>query len=221
MGLVLWYAIGVVVFSLFTRRDWKFVISVIIASLLFICLTWFLEKKFSYELTAILLAVGFIFLSFLPRDIIPCHPATAGGVDVTDHEKIVRVGIIEFCWICGMGVVFGIVWYASKASPLVHLLDLTETSLEFRQRLLDIYQFMLGKIVDIVAFIGCILAACMAILWAGEIWRSVDDKERKQYKVTTEAAKQMAVAFLVSAGSIIIWVALPMYKNMMKVLDSF
>ena len=103
----------------------------------------------------------------------------------------------------------------ANSSPPFNLIPL-ESGLkaEYYKGIGGVAQFLLGSTINGFFALGAILAGCMAILWAGEVWRKPD--AQKSYRSTSLAAMKMVFAFFWTSFGIFAWVGMPLYSCMVE-----
>lgn len=218
MGPLIAFGIGISVYSLIDRRDKWFVLSQCIASGVLIGGGVLILTICQEDTRGPLIGSLFIIAGLLPRLLIPQHPIEADGGSNSTRQHLVSIGIIDFVWICVMGVTLAIIEIASGASPFVVTIE-KGMHTEYYDKLFEITVFLLRITIDGVFLLGGILAGCMAILWAGEIWRKTQDKDKMQYKHTTISAIKMVVAYFIVTLNVLVWVGVPLYQKMIKIAD--
>lgn len=210
---------GRIIYSAVERHDKWFLLVELIFSFIFISVGAMLLKIPYDSARGISLGLLFILTAFAPRRILPVHPIEAGGDKVTLSQKIVPLGIIDFVWICIMGGTLAFTSFTVGVSPFTDTVPCGGLSPIYYQKSLDTTVFLLGKTIDSIFLLGGILAVCMAILWAGEIWRRSDNMARTYYVLTTKAAKKMVVAFFTTALNALVWIGVPLYNRMIILVD--
>ena len=222
-----------VVYSLFTRKDLKFILIEIGTCLTLILLAFlisdklgvFLEQQFSNSETkladlifASFFSLLFMLLSFASRWFTYIKSNNVEKKDKKGEKdkknkkwkKPFSIGIIDFCWILGQGVAYGGVIFCQSYEVIIGEVEAGRND-AFYNLMFEEVSFLLGKCFEVLIFGFTILAACMGIIWAGEIWRKDD---HKGYAWTTSASKKMTFAYFGIAVAIIVWVAIPLYSKM-------
>jgi hypothetical protein len=220
MGVVIATTIGLVLFSLMERRSPKYLSTLGGCTVALLLGSMFTIRIPDDCCRGLLLGASFALCALLPRLIVPCHPLEAGGDEVTRPEHVVPLGIIDFCWVLIMAACLACVGFMQRISPVMLPADWRSSSLEYRTRLLDFTTMLFEKVIDSVFLVGGVLAGCMAILWAGEIWRKRKNSDRRWYKRTTIAAIRMAIAFFTVAYILLVHIAVPLYRSMLALLES-
>jgi len=195
------------------RRDKWFVVTEFVSSGTFFLVGLLLVHIHQNAIRGISIGILFIITSLISRIILPRHPIEAGGTIVNDSKKVVAIGIIDFVWICIMGGTIAIIAFTWGVSPFVDIIQ-KGMKPEYYQKLFDMSLFLLGKTIDSVFLLGGVLAACMTILWAGEIWRKSGEKFQDHYKFTTISAIKMVVAYFIVIFNALTWVGIPLYQKM-------
>jgi riboflavin transporter FmnP len=155
----------------------------------------------------LLIAGVFLLTSLASRLVVKRHPVEASD----PQRKRVAVGIIDFTWCSILAGALGILVFFTCTPLLADISPSGPLPLEFVQAELSSTMFLLEKTIDSVFLLGGILAGCMGILWAGEIWRKSDSQSRRKYRSTTVAAIRMTIAYFVTIINILYWVAIPLY----------
>ena len=218
MGPLIVFGIGIIVYSLIDRRDKWFVLSQFVASSFLIGGGLLLLNISQEVVRGILIGILFIITGLLPRIIIPRYPIEADGNSNSDPKQLLSIGIIDFVWICVMGGTLVIIAFTASISPFTDVIN-KGMDPEYYKKMFEITVFLLGKTIDSIFLLGGILAGCMAILWAGEIWRKSQEEEKTQYKLTTISAIKMVVAYFIVILNALVWVGIPLYQKMIKVAE--
>src|SRR4030042_849807 len=173
MKPIIVFGIGILIYYLVARHDKWFVIATIISSILFIAGGLLFPRISNELLRSLLLGLYFIIASLFPSYWLPeSLPDKSDDKSGSKTKKMsFGIRIIDFSWICILGVTLSMVTLAAEISPFVKIIKLDGTSLEYHKELLGLITFHMGLFVDFIQVLGGILAASMAILWAGEIWR--------------------------------------------------
>lgn len=198
------------------RRDKWFVIWEFVSSVIFIGVGLLLLNVHQNALRGISLGILFIITSLISRIIKPKHPIEASGSCSLEPKTLIPIGIIDFTWFCIMGGTIAIIAFTKGVSPFV---DVVQKGLnpEYYKNLFETTVFLLGKTIDSVFLLGGVLAACMSILWAGEIWRKHGEREKKEYKFTTISAIKMVIAYFIVILNALVWVGIPLYEKMNEI----
>jgi len=220
MGPLIIYGIGIIIYSLIERRDKWFLVSEFVASGLLIGCGLLLMRIPSDAMRGVSIGMLFFLTGLLPRIAVPRQPIEARGRPGSDQKQVVGVGIIDFVWISIMGGSLAIIAFAVHISPFGDVIE-EGFNAEYYKKMFEITVFLLGKTIDSVALLGGVLAGCMAILWAGEIWRKSQKKEQIQYRLTTISAIKMVVAYFVVILNELIWLGIPLYQRMIKLAQMF
>ena len=218
MGPLIVFGISRIIYSLIERRDKWFVIYEFVASGLLVGVGFLLMKIPQEAVRGVSIGILFLITGLLPRIILPRHPIEASGSSTFAPKQMVTVGIIDFVWISIMAGTLAIIAFTAGISPFIDVIK-KGMNPEYYKQLFEITVFLLGKTIDSVFLLGGILAGCMAILWAGEIWRKAQEKEKIQYKFTTIAAIKMVVAYFIVIFNALVWVGIPLYQKMIKLAE--
>jgi hypothetical protein len=210
------FAIGLIIYSAIDRRDKWFMLTEIGLSILFIGIGKIVLTIPNDIIRSLLLGFLFIIIGLVPRMVIP-HPKS--HTDTDGQKKEIRIGIINWSWICIMGCTLAFIGFAVGASPFIDPIPVKGLNPDYCQKSLDIVTFLLGKTIDSISILGAIIAGCMTILWSGEIWRKSDEKSITHYKLTTRSAIKMVIAYFIVIGNIIIWIGSPLYNRMIMLVD--
>jgi len=219
MGFLISFAIGRIFYSLIERRDKWFVILEIIASGVFVGAGSLLLEVPQGAIRGSSQTILFIVTSLASRVILPRDPIEARLQNRANETEKIYVGVIDFVWISVMGGVVGFIAFARGVPPFVEVMVPKGMPAEYYQKALDSTVFLLEKVIDGVFLTGGGLAGCMAILWAGEIWRKSSGKARSQYKLTTVAAIKMVVAYFITIFNALAWMGVPLYMRMNALLE--
>lgn len=219
MALVLLYAVGLLVYSAVGRRDLRFLVAQSVGGCLLVgCGTAILGIEAGVPRAA-LLALAFIFVALLPRVLFPRHPVEAEALAKENQKQTLTVGIVDFTWVLVMAVVLAVVVFAAGSPPFSRTQPAPGMGRDYYICSYDGAEFLLGKILDSILVVGTVLAACMAIIWSGAIWRRSDRQGRAQYVRTTMAAMQMVVAYVIIVLSALIWLGAPIYGRMNDLVE--
>jgi uncharacterized membrane protein YidH (DUF202 family) len=218
MGPLILFGIGRVIYSLIERRDRWFVISEFVASGLLVGVGLLLMDTSHDALRGVSIGILFLITGLLPRIVLPRHPIEASVGSTSGPNQIVPVGIIDFVWISIMATTLAIIAFTLALSPFVGVIK-KGMNPEYYKQLFEITVFLLGKTIDVVFLLGGILAACMAILWAGEIWRKSQERDKIQYKLTTVCAIKMVVGYFIVILNAVVWIGIPLYQKMINLAE--
>jgi len=218
MGPLILFGTGRVLYSLIERRDKWFVLLEFVSSAIFLFVGLILLRIHQNAVRSVSIGILFLITGLISRIIIPLHPSEAGGDGVKDSKKIVPIGIIDFVWICVMGATIAIIAFTWGVIPFVDIKQ-KGMSPEYYKKLFEITVFLLGKTIDSVFLLGGVLAACMSILWSGQIWRESEEKSRKQYVFTTISAIKMVVAYFIVILNALVWIGIPLYQKMNELAE--
>ena len=150
---------------------------------------------------------------------LPRQPIETGTDIALNSREIVPVGIVDFGWISVMGLMLGIITYSKSVAPFINVFPPKGMLLVYYETSLETCRFYLGKIIDGILITGGVVSACMAILWAGEIWRKSDEKSRRLYKFSTITSIKIIVAYLVVVLNTAVWLAAPLSKHMDAIME--
>lgn len=155
---------------------------------------------------AILVGLVFLVATMVPKRFFPRHPGEAA---LSTDGTVVSTGIIDIVWLTIMaGVLVAVVFFQGSgilATPIPAVESPSYGQLGENLR------FFLGEILGAVLATGGVLTACMAILWAGEIWRSKEPNQQRVYRGTIRAAAKMVFAFFASMAGALWWMAAPVF----------
>jgi hypothetical protein len=203
----LYFAAGRLFFGLVGRHDSRFVIRELLGGLAFLVLavpTLSIPEPFwRGVVTGIaFLATGVLVLLFVDEP-----PPKSEDTKVKTHSP---VKIIDLSW---TGIMAGTLAAAvfAQASPTFIGVAAPGRGSEFYQAMLENVRFLMDHTVNFVLALGGVLSACMAILWAGEIWRTDQEHE---YRKTTLAAAKMVFAFFWIVTAIGAWILLPLFSRL-------
>ncbi len=147
--------------------------------------------------------------------IVSPESASVNAPDEQGHQrKPLYLGIIDFVWVLAMAAALAALSYGVRVAPIADKPPL-DNALGYQ-----LAEFLLGWTLDSIFLIGGALAACMAILWAGEIWRQRGTNAQKQYRETTFAAIKMVVAYGVIVFGALVWYAVPLLTKMTELSTS-
>ncbi|NOX64821.1 MAG: hypothetical protein GXO85_03245, partial [Chlorobi bacterium] len=146
--------------------------------------------------------------SLLTRLLFPQNPVEVS--EAPKNKKTTPIGIIDFSWLSILGFTYGGILFATSFPILQNMIKLGMHegyySLYYNET-----NYLFGKSIDLIFILGTILAACMSIIWAGQIWRKRDPKSRNDYHGTTLASIKMVIAFFLIFIATILWISIPLY----------
>ena len=222
-------------YSIVSRRDHKFVIweavsSIVLAALAIIFyyplnafLLKLIESVFNdakvdtqiiYLIESLVIGALFTGSSFYIRIIFPRNP-----VEVPEKSKRkpkTPIGIIDFVWLSLMGVAYVVIIFLQTSPTISHEL-IPNQRWEYYSLYYDEVNLILKESIRMILVLGTVLAACMTILWSGQLWQKRDPSSKREYGSTAVAAKKMVIAFLFIAIANGIWVCLPLYSRIVTV----
>jgi len=232
------FAVAKLAYSFIDRRDRRFVFIESASSLLLVVVGWCfgqhlyaavqrltsqsaglsLPKDYvAYVLYSIPWGTAYLLFALLSRFLVPKNPAKV----VTDEQttKVVTpLGIIDFSWLTMMSITYtGIL--LCRRFPAVSSVIPSGLANDAYRMYFDEVSLLFERTVDVALLLGTILAACMAIIWAGELWRKRDPKSRKDYRGNTIAAIKMVYAYFAICIPTAIWIAIPLYAKLTLIRD--
>lgn len=208
-----WFAVGRVVFGLIERWSWRFVWFELGSTVLFLLGAAALRDIADAALQGLLVGGIFLLTAVGARVLARRHPVEAEDPGEPGRGQVVAVGIIDFAWLAVLGGTLAILCFARASYPFSTALPMGNLPTPYVESELSNSRFLLEKTIDCVFLLGGVLSGCMAILWAGEIWRQRDATSRKQYRFTTVAAIRMVVAYFVVVVAAFYWVGVPLYRR--------
>ncbi|MFC1730381.1 hypothetical protein ACFL6I_08605 [candidate division KSB1 bacterium] len=207
---LIWFAIGRLIYSLIDRRSWKFNVVEVLSVGTYLIFGWYLLDIDAPATKGLLIAGTFLLTAVASRLVVKRHPVEAAD----PGKKPIAIGIIDFAWFSILAGTLGILVFARSSHPITDVSPAGPLPKEFIQAEMLNTMFLLGKTIDSVFLLGGVLAGCMAILWAGEIWRKSDGKSHQQYRFTTVSAIRMVVAYFVAIMNALYWVGIPLYTRL-------
>ncbi|NUM79821.1 hypothetical protein HUU42_03365 [bacterium] len=220
MEAIITFAIGRLLYSFIERHTLRYIILELVFTTLFVAISTFFNSFASVSVRAVLIGSSFMLTSLASLVLNPVQPIEAGGQKVTMQDTVTAIGIIDFVWFAIMAASLTITNYGLSTPPF-SLVDISPNlRVEYYEKLYDQLDFFLSNTINAIPILGTVLAACMAILWAGEFWRKDNDHESQlKYRNLTVAACKMSIAFFVCIFSFCYWLGLPLIENMNSVLD--
>lgn len=221
MAPILYFATGQIVYTLIERwRDWRFVLAELAGQISFVVIVFVALLGVSEAVVRGALVGGFYWLcTTIVRLCVRRHPIEAAPLGENSREHVVPVGLIDFCWIGIMGGTIAFIAFAGASPPFADPLPTAGLPASYYESLAENSRFLLGHTIDGFFALGAVLTACMAILWAGEIWRSNREGHRRTYKRATVAAAKMVFAFFLTSLGIFAWIAWPLYERLMAATE--
>lgn len=125
----------------------------------------------------------------------------------------VRVGIIEFSWVSVLALTCGGIIYAQQFDILSPGVIQSGRSPAYYGQTAAEMTLILEKTVDLASQLALVLAACMGILWAEDLWRR-GEKSKLHYVSSTRASISMVFAYLIIIVSTAIWIVFPLFRNL-------
>jgi len=207
---IIWFAVGRIIYSLIDRLSWKFFgVEVLSVGAYLVC-GWYLLAIDAPAAKGLLIGGAFLLTALASRLIVKRHPVEAAE----SGKKPVAIGIVDFAWLSVLAGTLAILVFVRSSHPFTDVSSVGALPKEFVQAELSNTVFLLEKTIDGVWFLGGALAGCMAILWAGEIWRKPDEESRRKYWFTTISAIRMVVAYFVAIWNVLYWIGMPLYTRM-------
>lgn len=230
MLIHLYFNISKLIYSFVSRRELKFVLAETLGSLLTILIGIFFSQfilvlikifvirlfpnNFGFNgiiffLNGGLYTILFVTFSLLARLLSPQNP-----VEVPEAPKNKRktpIGIIDFSWLSILGFTYGGILFATSFPIFKNKINLGMGK-DYYSLYYNEVNYLFGKSIDLIFILGTILAVCMSIIWAGQIWRKRDTKSRNDYHGTTLASIKMVIAFFLIFIATILWISLPLYN---------
>jgi hypothetical protein len=212
MEAILTFAAGRLLYGLIDRIQLRFIMLELVLTVVFIGTSVFLLSMQNIEARSALIGLTFVITGVATRVLHRTSPIEAPG-------KSVAVGIIDFVWLAIMGAALAIVAFGRSMSPFVDSLPQSGLNREYYQKTYDTIQFLLGWVINSVPILGATVAACMAILWAGELWSKEGKAAKVKYEGTTIAAVRMVIAFFVIMFAFLYWLGIPLYHKMIAIAE--
>lgn len=131
------------------------------------------------------------------------------------HKEIVTVGIIDFCWLLMMSATYALILFASGLDAVSGTIYSGRTN-DYYTVFFEESKELFGMSIDALFALGAVLAACMGIIWAGELWRKSDNDSRQKYRSTTVASMKMVIAFFVIFFGVGLFLCLPLYSTIQR-----
>ena len=219
VDVLVMFGLGRILYSAIERRDKRFLLTEIVASVVFLTIGMMMLRESNDSVRGMTLGVLFILTGLGPRIILPRHPIEAGGTVVNDDKLRVSVGAVDFVWLFIMGGTLAFIGFAIGVPPFADSIPTKGFHVEYYQESIGATAFLLEKTLDGFFYLGAILGGCMTILWAGTMWKNTDKNSRKHYKFSTLVAIKMVVGFFISVFGALIWVGVPLYNRMMILIE--
>lgn len=217
MAPIWFFASGRLLYGLLERRDRGFATGEVIAQLAFVGLTTIMLRIESVVLRALVFGAVFFLSGVVVRRLYPRHPIEAEPVGPGDREWEVAVGIIDVGWLSIMAAALAFVMFAQGSPPFRDPMPSKGLSPAYYESLAENLRFLLGRILDAFLALGATLGVCMAVLWAGEIWRKRSPDARRRYIGATIASRKMVLAFFVASFGALIWMGVPLYQKLVAI----
>jgi uncharacterized membrane protein YidH (DUF202 family) len=211
MEAILTFAGGRLLYTLIDRFQLRLILLELAFIATYIGASALLLSIENIELRSLLIGATFIFTGIVAR-------LLHGGSPVEAPGKAVAIGIVDFVWLAIMGAALAIVIFGRAVPPFSDSLPPEGLPNEYYQKTYDTVQFLLGWVINSVPILGATVAACMAILWAGELWTK-GEKARPKYASSTIAAIKMVVAFFVVISAFLYWLGIPLYFKMIALTE--
>lgn len=204
-----YFAVGRVLFGLLGRHDYRFVTRELAGCLGFLVLAVPTLSILEPFWRGLCIGVAFLVTVVVVLLITDEPPQAAAGAEAKPHSP---VKIIDLSWTGMMAGTLAVTVFAQGSPAFVDPLPAGRTN-EFYLASLETVRFLMDRTVDFVLTLGGVLSACMAILWAGEIWRRA--AEAHEYRRTTLAAAKMVFAYLWIVAAVAAWILLPLFDRLM------
>ena len=211
---LLWFAAGRFAFGLIERWRWLFFWLELLSIGLYLLIARCLMGIPNPALQGLSIGGVFLLTSVLSRFLAHRHPIEASDPENGGHGRELALGIIDFAWLTILAATLGILCFARSSYPFNEAAPSGNFPSAYWEAELSNTVFLLEKTIDSVFLLGGVLAGCMAILWAGEIWRKQHPTSRLQYVSTTVAAIRMVVAYIAVMVAALYWLGVPLYERM-------
>jgi hypothetical protein len=216
----IYFAAGRVLYSLIERRDIPFVLLDILCSALFTLAALLPLTRLDPGLAVLIVFLGYMLTAMVPYALVRKSPieATVARAD-RGNGPAVWFGIIDGSWLAIMGAACAMLTLSRQLQIVDGPLPHAGRSPEYYRAAFDETSFFLSMIVNAAFVLGTALSVCMAILWAGEIWRKRDPLSKTQYRDQTIASLKMVFAFFLVLGCAAVWVAVPLRDRLVAIRE--
>ena len=214
MSLIIYFALTRFFYSLFERREVKCIVFELFSSSLFVaaCVACLHCSKGAT-------AAGFVFLAYMLTAILPYVVFRRSPVEARSRNPdradgpVVWLGIVDTVWLTLMGATCGLILVGHQLGVVGGPLPAAGHSAEYYHAAIEETAYFLGFATNGLFATGASLGGCMAILWAGELWRKHDNNSRSQYRAQTVVSIKMVMAFFVIVVVGIGWAIVPLYER--------
>jgi hypothetical protein len=206
---LVWFVVGRIIFGLINRPNWRLFIYELLGVLIFLGFSLWICNPTPTLIEIGLIAAVFFATSIGSRMLAPHEPILKNG---SENSKLL-IEIIDFVWLAIMAGGLAAISFAKSNHPFTDISP-KMASFDYLNAELSNTVFFLDKVIEGFFILGGILAGCMAILWAGEVWQKADEEGRRLFKFNTAGAVQMVIAFFVTIISVAYWIGIPLYQRM-------
>jgi hypothetical protein len=139
----------------------------------------------------------------------------------TKGRPLVWLGIVNLAWLTLMGATCALLLVA-YGEVIAGPLPPQNRSADFYHAAIEDMTFFLGFVMNGIFAGGAALGGCMAILWAGEIWRQWGKRgalEQRQYAAQTLTSAKMVFAYFVIVVASVGWAAVPIHSRLVALRE--
>jgi hypothetical protein len=215
-----YYAAARIAYTLFERREIICVVLETLFSFSFILISIVFLNNCPADLSA-----GFVFLTYMVTAVVPYLIVRRAPMETKawhfdkDGKPVVWFGIIDGAWLSIMGATCALIFVGRQLGILDGPMPKPGYSADYYHAAIDISMFFLGFVTTGFLATGAALGGCMAILWAGELWRKNDHKSRSEYQAQTVVSVKMVMAFFTIGVAAAGWAAVPLYNRIIQLQD--
>lgn len=217
---ITFYAVARLGYSLFERRDIACVAWELFSSCLFlggslgILIKWPTVRS-----------IGPLFIIYMVTAVLPYmivrRPPIETSLSKHKHpgNRVVWFGIIDGVWLTIMGATCALIVGGQLLGVVGGPTLEGGHSAQYYQAALQECWFFLGFVTSGLLATGGALGGCMAILWAGAIWRTADEAKDHMYRNHTLASLKMVTAYFVVAVAATAWASIPLYNRAVEIRE--
>ncbi len=219
--ICVYFAIVRLVYSLLERRERRFVLWELASDAGFVGISLVLLSYCPTTRASFLVLLVYVLSALLPYAMERKAPIEATGMMDTGGRPIVWFGLVDSVWVTCMGATCALI-LAGYGENVIGPLPPRHRSADFYQAAIAEASFFLGFITNAIFAGGAALSGCMAILWAGEIWRKWRGRgtvEHTQYLAQTVASQKMVFAYFAMVVAAIGWAAVPIHTRMIDLRE--
>lgn len=220
MSLLLYFAATRFLYSLFERREFGCIALELFSSSLFVAAGAACLHYSRTVLAALLIFLAYLLTAILPYLVFRRSPIESRSRNPDSEDgPAVSLGIVDTVWLTLMGATCGLILVAEQLGVIGGPPPRVGRSTEYYHAAIEETMFFLGFATNGLFATGASLGGCMAILWAGELWRKHDNRSRSEYRAQTIVSIKMVMALFVIVVAGIGWAIAPLYSRIVDLRE--